>query len=412
MGKIKRVIAIVMIGLLTLSISGCATFDNFKDAFIDKNTDDDDVIRIGIYEPVTGADSEAASAEIEGIKLAHKLYPKVLGKEVELVYADNNSDIDAAETAIADLMKKKPLVVLGSYGSIYSLVASKYLKAAGIPGISITNTNPLVTSNNPYYFRVCPVETYQGEALARYVFKALNQKKTAIMIPKDSEQATAIASAYRDKFEAITKNEDALAAYEEYKPGDKVFVDQLQSIKKSGTKTVFLTGELDDVTLILQQAERMKLKVFFLGDSNWASEEFTKQANRYKINKIVFSTLYNENQTVTPMAEKFLAAYGSDHDTETVEAAALGFDAYLIARNAIEKAGAGSSSKQIKEAISKTKDFSGASGKITFTPIGDPEKTVVINTIKNNQLKPIYRIDPVKKKPDQKTKEDFNGTED
>ena len=54
-----------------------------------------------------------------------------------------------------------------------------------------TNVNPLVTKNHPYYFRVCFVESYQGEALARYVYEQLKEKKSGILLPDDDDQATA-----------------------------------------------------------------------------------------------------------------------------------------------------------------------------------------------------------------------------
>ena len=48
-----------------------------------------DVIKIGVFEPMTGANAAGGALEVEGIKLANKLYPEVLGKKVELVLVDN-----------------------------------------------------------------------------------------------------------------------------------------------------------------------------------------------------------------------------------------------------------------------------------------------------------------------------------
>lgn len=174
MNKGKRTIAFILIAVVTVvSLTGCTTFDNFRKAFLNKNPHNDAQITIGIYEPMTGEDKKAGEAEIKGIELANKLYPDVNGARIELIYADNKSDINAAETAMADLMKKSPTAVLGSYGNIYSLIAGSYLEVSETPGIAITNTNPLVTKNNPYYFRVSPVDTYQAIAMARYVIENL-----------------------------------------------------------------------------------------------------------------------------------------------------------------------------------------------------------------------------------------------
>ena len=42
-----------------------------------------DVIKIGVFQPLTGANSAGGADELEGIKLANKLYPTALGKKVE-----------------------------------------------------------------------------------------------------------------------------------------------------------------------------------------------------------------------------------------------------------------------------------------------------------------------------------------
>ena len=197
MNKAKRIIAcILVVAMASVSLAGCTTFNNFKKAFLNKNPENDAQIRIGVYEPMTGTDKEAGEAEIKGIELAHKLYPYAGDERVELIYADNKSDIDAAETAMEDLMKKTPTAVLGSYGNIYSLIAGKHIKEAKIPAIAITNTNPLVTKNNPYYLRVSLVDTYQATAMARYVIENLKQTQAGILLPANDDQALAVASSF------------------------------------------------------------------------------------------------------------------------------------------------------------------------------------------------------------------------
>ena len=118
--KIRKIAAVAVTAVLTVTmLTGCTTFNNFKEAFLQQKKSSDVTIQIGIYEPMSGADSDAAKAEIKGIELAHEVYPNIGGKIVELVYSDNSSDIDAAETAINNLISKKPDIILGSYGSVY-----------------------------------------------------------------------------------------------------------------------------------------------------------------------------------------------------------------------------------------------------------------------------------------------------
>ena len=61
--------------------------------------------------------------------------------------------------------------------------------------------------------------------------------------------------------------------------------------------------------------------------------------------------------------------------------AALGFDAYLVVRDAIERAGS-ADPQAIRDALAETKGFKGATGIITLDENGDAEKSAVIKKSK------------------------------
>ncbi len=397
--KIYRAAAVVLIMVLTMGVlAGCTTFDNFKAAFIEKPSDNSTTIQIGIYEPMTGSDKENGELEIKGIELAHEMYPTVNGKFVELVYADNASDIYAAETAIKELISKDPMVILGSYGSVYSLVAGDYISEAKIPAISITNTNPLVTRNNEYYFRVCYVDSNQGDLLARYLLEQKKEKEAGVLLPEDDDAAMAMTTAFTDRLKAETGNEDAITVYEDYKPGAEDFTEQLTAVKESGVKSVLLPGEITDSAKIIKQAYEMGLDVVFLGDTDWSDDEFYSLTDGKATEKnTAFVNFYVAEETVNEEAEKFLEAYQEKYgkDSEPEDAVALGYDAYVIALNAIDTADDDATSEDIKNVLKGQNKFQGASGMITFNTMGDPIKTAYISTWQNGKTVSLYTMDPI-----------------
>ena len=85
----------------------------------------EDTIKIGIFEPMTGATAAGGSMEKEGFDLANELYPDVLGKKIELVYGDNKSDRAEATLAAQSLVDKGVVAVLGSYGSGLSMAGGE-----------------------------------------------------------------------------------------------------------------------------------------------------------------------------------------------------------------------------------------------------------------------------------------------
>lgn len=396
--KIRKIAAVAVTAVLTVTmLTGCTTFNNFKEAFLQQKKSSDVTIQIGIYEPMSGADSDAAKAEIKGIELAHEVYPNIGGKIVELVYSDNSSDIDAAETAINNLISKKPDIILGSYGSVYSMIAGKPVNDAKIPAIAITNDNPLVTKNYPYYFRVCYVDSNQGDLLAKYVLEQKQETTAGVLIPNNDDVAMAMATTFVDRIEAETENEDAITAYETYKPGQKDFTKPLKAIQESGVKSVLLPGDSVDSANIINQAADMGMDVMFLGSTDWSSKEFRSElSSSVSKEHLAFVNFFTADDTINQESEKFLEAYHEKYgkDKEPEDSVALGYDAYLIAINAVNDVGNDPSGNDIRKVLASAKEFQGASGNITFNTEGDPLRSAQISTWEGKKIVSTYTVEP------------------
>ncbi len=403
--KITTIIAVTMV--LAVTLTGCTTFDNFKAAFIDKSKDNRAKIKIGVLEPVTGVDSLAASEEIRGIQLANKVYPNVNGKIVELVFSDNKSDVDATKTAVDTLIAKEPKMILGSYGSVYSLAAAGSIEEAKIPSISITNTNSLVTKNYDYYLRVCYVDANQGDLLAQYVLSDGDEVKTGVMLPEKDDAAMAMAASFTDRITS-EKGDDAIASYEKYVPGSKDFSKQLRAIKKSGATSILLPGETADAANIINQSAELGMNTRFMGDQEWGNEKFAKSLSPYvSYNNLAFVQFFSSEGRATTAAvskqrQAFLDAYremyGKEEDPS--DNFALGYDAYCVALDALDKAPDDAEGPQILEVLqSPDYSFEGATGLIHFSIFGDPVKTAFITTWENMSMRTIYTVEPTKQKP-------------
>lgn len=393
--KFKSTVICVTIILCIGLLSGCTTYDNFVAGFFGEETKKD-TIKIALYEPISGEFSDEAAAEIRGIELANKLFPQVLGKEVELVYADNGSELNTAKTALENLVEIKPAVVLGSYGSAFSMLAGSVFEEAKIPALTITNTNPLVNANNPYYFRVCFVEAYQGKALADFTVQMLKATKAAVFLPQGDDYAMALSTTYSEKLAALTADPNVIVSIQNYDSGDADFSKQLSKIDKAGATVVFLPGGINDAQAIIAQAKQMKLNLTFLGSESWATDEFIKPAIEAGLTDYYFPTAYDSANIDNEMSDVFLKAYKKEYGQGAPdEATALGFDAYLLAIDAITRAGTADNGAKIAEALSAVVDFQGASGVIRFDAQGDPERSVIINNVRGGKITPVYTVSPI-----------------
>jgi branched-chain amino acid transport system substrate-binding protein len=391
--KAGIIIAVIFTILL---LSGCETYNNFKTEFFGSGKNPESVVRIGVFEPLSGAYQAEGELEKKGIMLAHELYHRVLGKEVELVIADNKSDIYVAEAAIKNLISKEPSVVLGSYGGVYSLIAAEYLEEARIPAIAITNTNWLVTSNNPYYFRVCFVYAYEGIALAKYAVEEMGVESAAIFKPINDDSAIAVSQAFGDKMAQLTGNENVIVSSQDYDPAETDFTAQLVKIKSSGAEVVFLPARAEDAVLVLQQAKELRINAVFFGTNNWETANIIEKAGD-AAEGVAFSTIFDPESGITMMTDAFLKAYRKKYGEDAVPESpvALGFDAYLLALDAISRAGTSTEGYKIMMELSRTREFQGASGSISFDEKGDPIKSVVIKTVSNGEMVSTYTVEPV-----------------
>lgn len=393
---IKKITIVLTVMVLALNMTGCATFDNFKSAFIENNDEPEATVRIGIFEPLSGKDKEMGEQEICGIKLAYEMFPKALGKDVELVYVDNKSDMYVAESVAQELVSKRVSVVLGSYGSANSLNAVKTFEEAKIPAIAITNTNPLVTSYNPFYFRVCLLDSFQGVALAKYAVESLGAGTAAIMKPENDDYAIAVAQTFSDKFIQMTQNSSAVVVSCDYKIEDHDFIEDLNKIKESGAQVVFLPVKLEEAARILRAAKELDVNALFLGTDHWDSKELIEMAGVEAAENVSFSTVFDPNTDTTIMSKSFIKAYKAKYGEDAVpeSAAALGFDAYMIAIDALNKSGTALDGEVLRKTIAGTREFPGSSGTITLDINGDPIKSVVVKKIISGEAVSIYTMEP------------------
>lgn len=359
----------------------------------------DTTVKFGVFEPLTGANAGGGALEVEGVKLANELYPtvKVGNKEykIELVIADNKSDkIEAANAAQRLVDKDKVHVVLGSWGSSLSMAAGPIVKQAKTPAIGLSCTNPLVTKDNEYYFRVCFLDPFQGTVMATYAVKNLNAKKAIIIREVSNDYSVGLAKFFEDAFKSLTGDEKAILAELNYNTGDTDFAAQLTEVKKYKPDVIFAPGNFTESALIVKQARELGIKTQFLGGDTWETPEFL-DVGKQQVEGVVFSTFFATEVPITETSKVFLDAYRKKYNKEPAAVTALGFDGYLVARAAIEKAQSLDRTK-IRDAIAKTTDFPGAAGMITLDAEGDAVKSAVIKTVKDGKFTYLATVEPPK----------------
>lgn len=351
------------------------------------------VIKIGVFEPITGANAAGGQLEVEGIKLANKLYPEVLGKKVELVIADNKSDKVEAATAAARLVEKdKVTAIIGSWGSSLSMAAGDIVKQGKVPTVGASCTNPLVTAGNDYYFRVCFIDPFQGTVMANYAYSKLNAKKAAIIQEVNNDYAVGLAKFFMDSFKELTGDEDSIVAVANYNTGDQDFSAQLTNVKAKNPDVIFAPGNFTESALVISQARKLGITCPIIGGDTWETQEFL-DIGQEAVEGAVFSTFFATETPITEESGKFIEAYRNEYHKEPAAVAALGYDAYILILDALKRANSTDRIK-LQEEIAKTQNFQGAAGIITLDANGDAIKNAVIKVVKDQKFTYLDTIAP------------------
>lgn len=352
-----------------------------------------DVIKIGIFQPMTGANAAGGAMEKEGIDLANELYPEVLGKKIELVLADNKSDKVEAANAVTRLIEKdKVVAIIGSWGSSFSMAAGPIAKENQIPIVAPSATNPLVTLGNDFYFRVCFIDPFQGKVMANYVYNDLGAKKAAIIKEVSNDYAVGLAKFFTDTLTELTGDENCIVANVDYQTGDQEFSAQIQAAAQKNPDVIFAPGNFTESALIIKQAREQGINIPIYGGDTWEAPEFLNIGGK-AVEGTVISTFFTSEVPITAESEIFLNEYRKKFDQEPSSVAALGYDAYLVIRAAIEKAGSTDPVK-IRDEIAKTQDFVGAAGMITLDENGDAVKNAVLKKVKDGKFVYQTTIEP------------------
>lgn len=386
----KKGLSLLLAGTLILSVfaTGCSKQTSSAPA-------ESEVIKIGVFEPMTGANAAGGQMELEGVKLANEMYPEVLGKKIEIVVADNKSDkVEAANAAKMLVDQEKVTAIIGSWGSSYSIAAGPIVQEAKIPAVGASCTNPLVTLGNEYYSRVCFIDPFQGNVMASYAFNELKSKKAAIIKEVSSDYSVGLSKYFVESFVKLTGDPKSIVGEANYNTGDQDFTAQLTNIKQLNPDVIFAPGNYTESALLIKQARELGMTTPIIGGDTWETPEFVEIGGK-AVEGAVFSTFFTTEVPITKESEKFLEAYKKKYNKEPAAVTALAYDAYIMIVDAIKKSNS-TDPAEINKVLKQTKDFEGAAGIITLDGNGDAVKNAIIKQVKDGQFKYLTTVEPVK----------------
>jgi branched-chain amino acid transport system substrate-binding protein len=362
-------------------------------------------IRIGVLLALSGRDGLYGRMQRRAVELARRMQPRVLGRPVELIVADTESDPETAGREAARLISRhRVAAIVGPTTSAEALKVGPVAGRARVPVISPTATAP--GSYGRYLFRVCFSDDDQGRAAARYALDILGARRAAMIIDLDQTYSRTLARAFADEFTrwrakilwvsifrgvGLNWTHGAILGRAYFQSGDQDFISQLRAVIMSEPQVIYLPNYAAENALIAIQLRRSRYSgqaigiSLITGDGSHSPKFITRawkaiQDSRHRrtiIIRVLMTSHFSARVLRTPLARAFVAAFRRDLGQTPSAIEALAADAYFLTRDAIRRARS-LSGPRLRRALATTERFAGVTGRLTMTPGGDPEKGVVV----------------------------------
>ena len=350
------------------------------------------IIKIGVFQPLTGENGGGGFQEVLGIRYANSIYPTVeIGGEtykIQLVEVDNKSDKTEAVTAAQSLISEGVSAVIGSYGSGVSIAAGDIFAEGQVPAVGASCTNPQVTAGNDFYFRVCFLDPFQGTVMANYAIQ--NGAKTAAVITQlGDDYSSGLGAFFVQAFNRLA-GDGSVVSEQQFQTNQTDFKAILTNIKALDPDVIFAPSSITTAPLIIKQARELGITCPIMGGDTWENATIIENAGA-DAEGIVLSTFFDEAEPATDEAASFITgfkAYLVQNNQEDIIPAvsALGYDAYLTVLEAIKIADS-TEGTAIRDALESV-EIVGVTGAISFDENGDADKDMAfIKTVEGGQFK-------------------------
>lgn len=334
-------------------------------------------IRIGYFGDLSGPTLNFGKSALNGVLMAVDELNRtggINGRKLDVVIEDDRGSPERAASLITKLITQdKVLAVIAGGASGPSLAAAPRAQAAKVPLISPSSTDPAVTRTGDFIFRVCFIDAFQGEVMARFATNELKARKAAIMVDFNNPYSRGLSEFFENSFKELGGE---IVSKQSYAQGDPDYKGQLSTLAAAEPDVIYVPGYYGDVGLIVKQARQLGLEQPLLGGDGWDAPELWELGGA-ALNGSYISTHYSAEDP-SPEIQKFVRDYKSLYANLTPDAhAALGYDALRFLAEAIHKVGTGDN-QQLREALAATKNFQGVTGVISMDGDRNAVKPAVV----------------------------------
>jgi branched-chain amino acid transport system substrate-binding protein len=334
-------------------------------------------IKVGMIQPLSGPVAASGNYVRMGAEIGRDWVNAkggVLGRKIDLLIEDNKSDPkEAASAAEKLIVRDNVAVMICCWGSSMTLAAMPKVEEYGVPLVVETSSAASITKRgNPWVFRISPPSEMEAVGLESKL-KALGIKKYDFLAV-NTDWGRGAVTAFGD---VLKKNGASQGVVEFMDQSATDLNAQITKIKTSGSDTLMVTTSVEQITLILKQAQEQRLerRIVTTGGSSSPSQliKHAGPAANGSYHVLVFLPWFPEAHPDAKLAKAFVdewqkRGFPFDGLTEGFR----GHDAVVTVAEAIKIAGK-DERRAIRDALWKV-NVMGTNGPIRFEKDGPAGK--------------------------------------
>ncbi len=390
----KRFLSVLLTGTLALSLTACGAAKEAAPAAepaaetaeaTEAAAPEGDTITLGLIGPMTGSlavygthiqsGAELAIEQINadgGVKIGDKAY--MLTTEVKDDQGDSTECLNSINALVSDGIS----LVIGSATSGCTSAITSVANSEGVCLITPSGTSDSLTTTMDYVFRTCFKDSFQGELAAKYAKDEGFSKIGIVYCSADTYSA-----GLRDAFTAAAGKlgleivaEESVASMAEVD-----YSNQFNKMVSAGAELVFTPFYYDVMgPYLVPQARQAGFSGVLLGADGVDNTETTipDGMDLSVYNDVLFVNHYATELATSDVSSKFVTTYTDKYGETPNNFDALGYDAVLVYKAAMEKAGSADGAA-VQAALADTSVvYDCASGTFSFDETGTPIKTGVL----------------------------------
>ncbi len=358
-------------------------------------------VRISSGEPITIAVALTLSGPVapygvdalRGVELAiADRGGKLLNHPIELIQEDDQCSAEGGRAAAERLAQNPKIIgVIGATCSSASIAAAEVLSPAGLVLISPSSTAASLTAESTHqagFLRTIQNDKNQARTVAEFVYRALGLRKMAI-IHDGTPYPTELSQEACSVFEAMGGN--CVADYL-LESGTNP-IGALEHIQLFGPEALYYPVYLQDGVAITRQIAQAGLShVALISSDGLLSSDFLSQAGA------AAEGMYVSGPAMVEVDPSFYAKYEARYGEKPIAAfAPYAYDATMMLFEAFPKASRTTGRdiylhrQALRNALYATRNFSGVTGVLTCSPLGDCAlPNVIIYQVRRGEFTPIY----------------------